>query len=95
MIVLIVLLVFSFLGNCVLTWFIVRSLRRLLEFDDLFETFSDDIQVNVRFFQRLSSTPLLSNAPEVMEAHRKMGIMGKRLEEFVIRINEASRKGAQ
>lgn len=90
----IAILVLSILANGLLGWLLMRASRRLLEFDELFAFFTDDIDVNVRFFDRLMSTPLLMNSPEIVEAHKNMGIINKRLKEYVLRMGETTRRAA-
>lgn len=82
------LLVISLIVNAVTSYLIVRASRRLLEFDELFELLADDIGTNLRYFEKLKTTPLISDTQEVQNAHKNMVVMGERLEEFVKRIEE-------
>jgi hypothetical protein len=81
-----ILLAVSLAANAVLGWLVVRASKRLLQFDDLFEYFVDDIETNVKYFEKLSTTPVLSNAPEIMEANHNMNIMAQRLDEYLRRM---------
>jgi len=82
------LLFLSLVANGVLVWISVRLARRLLQFDDLFALLSDDIDVNARYLEKLTSTDLFENSPEVQAAHKNMKIVSQRMDEFVIRMEE-------
>lgn len=88
MIVLIILLFLSLILNVFLSFICLRFSKRLLEFDSLFAMLMDDIDVNVRYFRKLLSTPLLENSPEIRAANKNMGIISQRLDEFAKRIGE-------
>lgn len=87
-IVLGVLLFLSVVANVVLGFVCVRFARRLFQFDDLFGLLSDDIDVNARYLEKLTNTPLLENSPEIISAHNNMKIVSQRLDEFVLRMEE-------
>lgn len=78
--------------SIVLGIMLFRASRRLIEFDDLFVMLVDEIDVNVRHFEKISKMPIMSNVPEVMQAHHNMMIMNARLIEYVIRIHEIMNK---
>lgn len=69
---------------------LLRATRRLLQFDEIFSYLVDDIQVNLEYFEKLANTTLVSNAPEVVQVHKNMQIMGQRLGEFVRRMGEVT-----
>jgi hypothetical protein len=71
---------------------LLRAAKRLLEFDEFFSMLVDDIDLNIDYLSKLSSTPTFSDAPEVVDAHKKMRIISKRLDEFVLRMEELARK---
>ena len=87
-----ILLVLSFLAIGVLFWILNRLTRRLLEFDDLFEMLSHDIDVNVGYFESISDHPVLGNAEEIVTADRNMRIMRARLDEYVASMEELTRR---
>ena len=91
-ILLIVLLLLSLSTNGVLVYAFVRLSRRLFEFDDLFEMLAHDVDVNIRYFQKLLTTPLFENSNEVRAANNNMGIISKRLEEFAKRMEELANR---
>ncbi len=77
----------------IMNGFVIYKLgKRLLEFDELFELFQDDIDTNIRYFEKLLQTPVMSNVPEVEEANKNMNLMRLRLEEFVQRFSEVVRR---
>jgi hypothetical protein len=65
-----------------------RYLQRLFDYDELFQYLQDDLEVNIMNFDKLSTTPLLSNAPEIVNASKLMKAMRDRLYEYVMRIEE-------
>lgn len=89
---LLVVLSVSLLANAVGTYMITRLSRRLFDFDDLFELLVHDIQVNLDHFDKMKTSALLENSPEVFEAHKNMQIMAIRLEEYVIRMEELTNR---
>ncbi len=88
----IIFISFLALLNVAAGYVIVRLSKRLLAFDDLFEMLLHDIEVNIKYFDSVSESPLVSNAQEVIEADRNMRMMRLRLEEYTIRISEQSHK---
>lgn len=89
---LIILLVLSLLGNVGLGYVLIRFSRRLLEFDELFELLAHDVDVNTKFFDKLLGTPLFDNSTEIKTANHNMSIISKRLDEFVTRMSELTRR---
>lgn len=87
-----ILLFVAVLMIIVLSYIVYRLSKRLLEFDDLFELLTHDIEVNVKYFKKLLSTPLLENAPEIITVHKNMGIIAERLDEFVNRMEETANR---
>jgi hypothetical protein len=72
----------------VLGFYLYRTVTRLIAYDDLFQLLADDVQTNLRQFEKMQSGVMMSNEPEVMEAHKNMMIMAKRLNEFINRMEE-------
>ena len=67
-----------------------RFYRKALIYDEIFQFLYDDIETNLMQFSRMHSSNVLSNEPEIETAHRNMIIMGKRLNEILLRFEEAS-----
>jgi hypothetical protein len=67
-----------------------RFLKRLFAYDEIFDLLQEDLDVNIQNFDKLKSTPLLSNAPEIVNASKLMSTMRDRLNEYVMRIEEHS-----
>jgi hypothetical protein len=72
----------------VASWLLVKASRKLLQFDDLVNYLVDDMETNVKYFDDLTSTPVLSNAPEIMDANKNMTMMSARLDEYLSRFEE-------
>lgn len=89
---LIALLALSLFANAGLCFVVIRFSRRLLEFDELFELLAHDIDINTKFFSKLLGTPLFDNSAEVKTANKNMGIISKRLDEYVTRMSELTRR---
>ena len=92
MIIALIALLVSVSVNVVAALLLRKATSRLLQFDELYEMLLDDMDTNVKHFEELRQKPLLSNAQEVIQAHKNMMLMRERLDEFVIRINEMSGK---
>jgi hypothetical protein len=67
---------------------LVKASRKLIQFDDLVNYLVDDMETNIDYFDKLSSTPTLSNAPEIQAANKNMTIMSARLDEYLNRFEE-------
>jgi hypothetical protein len=74
--------------GAVASWLLVRASQKLLQFDDLVNYLVDDVETNVRYFDELTNTPVLSNAPEIMDANKNMATMSARLDEYLSRFEE-------
>lgn len=86
--ILIVFLVLSLVLNIVLGLFIFFVLRFLRTAEELLAMLYDDVETNVKYFDKLLTTPLFDNSQEVKIANRNMSIMRKRLQEYAFRIEE-------
>jgi len=84
------ILVVSLIANAALTFFLTRFLKRLLQYDDLYQYLVDDIEVNLGQFERIRKSSLLSDDDEVQRAHKSMMVMSARLDEFVNRMEETT-----
>lgn len=82
----------SALLNVVLVFVALRLSRKLLQFDELFDMLSDDVQTNVEYFKKLLATPLLNNSPEVISMQKNIDLIGRRLQEYALRMNETTNK---
>ena len=78
------------LGLC--AWGLLRSTKRLLQFDELFELLAHDLNTNIDYFESISEHPVLGHADEIVVADRNMRIMRARFEEFIVRIEELTRR---
>ena len=87
------LVVLGFLGwvlfalALIVAW---RFYKKLVTYDNVFTFLSDDILTNLRHFAKMRQSGLTSNEPEIIEAHRLMGIMNVRMEEILRRMMEAT-----
>ena len=70
------------------TWLLVKASKKLLQFDDLVNYLVDDVETNMSYFDKLTNTPVLSNAPEIMDANKNMATMSARLDEYLNRFEE-------
>lgn len=74
--------------NAFSLYLLARASKRLLQFDDLFQLLSHDMDVNIRYLTNLLKTPVFSNSPEVEQANKNMGIINQRLHEYTVRFEE-------
>lgn len=93
--ILYVLLVVSVVTNVVLAYMLVRFTRKLLQFDEIFGLLQDDIATNVSYFEKLLNTPLFMASSEIEGAHKNMNLMSLRMDEYSLRIGEATGKKKQ
>lgn len=91
-IILIAALTLSVAANGVLAFVGFRLSRRLLQFDDLFEILVRDIDLNIAFFDKLLTTPLFDDSQEVRTANQNMSVISKRLDEFVLQMEEVTNR---
>jgi hypothetical protein len=78
---------------CLLPWAVGaawRFYRKAAIYDSILTFIHDDIAVNLRHFERMRTSAILANEPEIQEAHRVMMVMGKRLNEISLRMEEAT-----
>jgi len=90
--ILIILFCLSLVLNIALVYLLIRAAWKLVQFDDLFTYLVDDIDINIRYFDKLIQSPTLIDSPEIKEAQRNMSIMSKRLAEYVLRMEELLNK---
>jgi hypothetical protein len=69
-------------------WLLVKASKKLLQFDELTNYLVDDMETNVKYFDELTTTPVLTNVPELQDAHKNMTVMSARLQEFLSRFEE-------
>ena len=67
-----------------------RFYRKAVVYDEIFQFISADIQVNLEQFFKMKNSNVTGNEPEIENAHRKMMLMGNRLNEILTRMEEAS-----
>ncbi len=70
------------------TYLLIKASGKLIQFDDLGNYLVDDVETNVTYFDTLTNTPTLSNAPEIVEANQNMRLMSARLDEYLNRFEE-------
>lgn len=83
--------VLLFLSLCVhgLTlYFLWMASKKLLQFDDLVNYLVDDVEANIGYFDKLTTTPLLMDSPEIRDANKNMVVMSARLDEYLNRFEE-------
>jgi hypothetical protein len=84
------LLVLSLIANVVFIYLLIRFVKRLMQFDDLYQYLIDDIEINLNQFSRIRSSSLLCDDDEVRSAHKNMVVMSMRLDEFTSRMEEVT-----
>lgn len=70
----------------------VRFARRSLALDEIINIVADDLETNLAFFTKLGETPMLSNAPEIVEAAKGIKIMAMRFDEIITQVEERTGK---
>lgn len=81
-------LLLSLLLNIGLAFFLRRYLVRLFQYDDLYQYLIDDLETNLKQFERMRSSTLLSDDDQVRQAHKNMMVMAARLDEFATQMEE-------
>jgi len=81
-------LLLSVLGG--MTYAAYRFYRKCVVYDEVFQFISDDIVTNLQQFQKMMTSNVMSEEPEVKIAHKNMLVMGKRLNEILQRMEEAT-----
>ena len=87
-----ILLCSSITANGVLVYLLVSFIKRLLQYDDLYQYLFDDVETNLSQFERIRKSSLLSDDDEVRNAHRNMVTMAMRMDEFANRMEEMTGK---
>ncbi len=72
------------------TWITYRFYRKAVVYDEVFQHLSDDIYTNMLQFAKMQKMNVMMDEPEIQQAHRNMVIMGRRLEEILHRMEEAT-----
>ena len=75
---------------CGMTFVAYRFYRKCVVYDEVFQYISDDITTNLFQFQKMMKSNVMSNEPEVKMAHSNMVVMGRRLNEILQRMEEAT-----
>jgi hypothetical protein len=85
--ILIVFLLLALAGMSFVAW---RFYRKCVVYDEVFQYISDDVNTNISQFVKINKSVMLSNEPEVRTAHENMITMGRRLDEILNRMEEAT-----
>ena len=86
----IIIILLLIVGGLVYTSY--KLSKRLLQFDELVSLLSEDIDTNLKYFEKLLSTQLFHASQEVITANNNMFIMSQRLNEFVLRFEELTNR---
>jgi hypothetical protein len=73
-----------------MTYVAYRFYRKCVVYDEVFQYLAEDIVTNLKYYQKLLTTPVLSDSDEIKEANRLMHIMGKRLNEILQRMEDST-----
>lgn len=84
--------ILQFIMIAVLVFVLKRFIRRLFQYDDLYQILFDDIEINLKQFERIRKSYLMSDDDEIRSAHKNMTTMAMRLDEFAIRMEETTGK---
>lgn len=80
----------SVLLNIGLGYVLRRYLKRLFEYDDLYQVMIDDVETNLSQFERMRKSSILTDDDEVRSAHKNMMVMASRLDEFANQMEEVA-----
>ena len=86
--ILITILILSIIVNAVLGFLLQRFVRRVLQYDDLYQYLIDDVETNLVQFDRMRKSSLLSDDDQVRSAHKNMMTMAMRMDEFANKMEE-------
>ncbi len=78
--------------NVGLGYILRRYITRLFQYDDLYQILIDDVETNLRQFDRIRGSSLMSDDDQVRNAHRNMMTMAARMDEFATRMEEIEGK---
>jgi len=67
-----------------------HMVMRLAQYDELYQLMIDDIETNLKQFERMKSMSVLSDDDEIKSAHRNMMLMAARLDEFISQMEDIS-----
>lgn len=84
------LFIVTLLLLCGMTFVAYRFYRKAVVYDEVFQYLADDIQTNLGQFRKMASSNIMGDEPEIKTAHQNMIIMGKRLQEILSRMEEAT-----
>lgn len=73
-----------------MVWVAYRFYKKAVVYDTIFQYLYDDINTNLKQMAKVVYSPTLSNEPEVKAVHGNILIMGKRLEEILRQMEEAT-----
>ena len=67
-----------------------RFYRKAVIYDEIITFIYEDVETNIMQFGKMSKTNVMMADNEIQTAHRNMMIMGRRLEEILIRMESAT-----
>lgn len=65
----------SFITNIVLGYFFIKSAKKLIEFDMLFDSIADDLEDGITFFNEVLRRPAFINSPEMNVISRNINVL--------------------
>ena len=74
----------------VMTYAAWRMYRKAVIYDTILTYINDDVITNLRHFEKMAHSAILGNDQTIQDAHRLMMVMGRRLNEISIQMEEAS-----
>lgn len=87
-----ILFTLSFIVNIALAFFLRTYITRLFQYDDLYQILIDDVEANLKQFDRMRKSSFLSDDDEVQKAHKSMMFMASRMDEFANQMEEIGGK---
>ena len=75
---------------CFSVWIAYRFYRKAVIYDQVFLFLYEDVEINIKQFGKMAQSNVMMADAEIQTAHRNMMIMGKRLEEILNRMENAT-----
>ena len=77
------ILIISVVLNVALSFFLIRFIKRARQYDEMVTSMMEDVQINVEYFDKILSTPMLSNSPEVKAMKENQATMRDRFVQYI------------